>query len=47
MSHGNGIINLAGSQTQAGEQQENGVIPLSPWGFSLAMVEKLLNCAGR
>ena len=39
--------NLAGSQTQAGEQQENGVVPLSPWGFPLAMIEKLLNCAGR
>jgi hypothetical protein len=39
--------NLAGSQTQTGEQQENGVVPLSPWGFPLAMIEKLLNCAGR
>jgi len=39
--------NLAGSQTQAGEQQENGVVPLSPWGFPFAMIEKLLNCAGR
>jgi len=39
--------NLAGPQTQAGEQQENGVVPLSPWGFPLAMIEKLLNCAGR
>src|ERR1035438_4437068 len=26
--------NLAGSQTQAGEQQENGVVPLPPWGRS-------------
>src|ERR1700693_859882 len=39
--------NLAGSQTQAGEQQENGIVPLSPWGFPLAMIEKLLNCPGR
>jgi hypothetical protein len=39
--------NLAGPQTQAGEQQENGVVPLSPWGFPLAMIEKLLHCAGR
>jgi hypothetical protein len=39
--------NLAGSQAQAGEQQENGVVPLSAWGFPFAMIEKLLNCAGR
>ena len=38
---------LAGSQTQAGEQQENGVVPLSPRGFPLVMIEKLLNRAGR
>ena len=38
---------LAGPQTHAGEQQENGVVPLSPCGFPLAMIEKLLNCAGR
>jgi len=39
--------NLAGLQTQTGDKQENRLVPLSPWGFSLAMIEKLLNCAGR
>jgi hypothetical protein len=39
--------NLARPQTDAGEQQENGVVPLSPWGFPLAVIEKLLNGAGR
>jgi hypothetical protein len=39
--------NLAGPQTHAGEQQENGVVPLSPRGFSLAMIEELLNGDGR
>jgi hypothetical protein len=39
--------NLAGPQTHAGEQQENGVVPLSSWGFPLAMIEKLLNGADR
>jgi hypothetical protein len=39
--------NLAGSETQAREQQEHRVVPLSLWGFPLAMIEKLLNCAGR
>jgi hypothetical protein len=39
--------NLAGPQTHAGQQQENGVVPLSPWGFPLAMIEKLLNGADR
>jgi hypothetical protein len=39
--------NLAGPQTHAGEQQENGVVPLSLCGFLLAMIEKLLNGAGR
>ncbi len=39
--------NLACPQTHAGEQQENGVVPLSLWGFRSRMIEKLLNCAGR
>ena len=39
--------NLAGPQTHAGEQQQNGIVPLSPWGFPLAMIEGLLNGADR
>jgi hypothetical protein len=39
--------NLAGPQTQSGEQQENGVVPLSLRSVPLIVIEQPLNCTRR
>ena len=36
--------NLAGPQTQSGQQQQNGVVPLSIGSVPLTVIEKPLNC---
>ena len=38
---------LAGPQTQSGEQQQNGVVPLSIRSVTLALIEDPLHCASR